>query len=75
MDVDELKDANGITAIISQRRKTGKLTFAIMRKFDENVTTFIPEELVDAYVAMAELAKKRMAELRQGGTLPYPTTR
>jgi hypothetical protein len=72
VDVDTLKGADGVVAVISQRRKSGELTFAIFRVFDDNRTSFIPESLMASYMAMLDLVKQRLVELKASGNLPFP---
>lgn len=73
VDVDTLKGADGIVAVISQRRKSGELTFGIFRVFDDNRTTFIPESKMTSYMAMISLVQQRLIELRASGKLPFET--
>lgn len=73
-DIDVLRSADGITAIISQRRSSGKLTFSIFKEFERDgvmeKTTFVTEDLIDSYLAMVEMVKERIAQLRELATLP-----
>ncbi len=73
-DIDVLRSADGITAIISQRRSSGVLTFSIFKEFERDgvieKTAFITEQLVDSYLAMAEMVKERITKLREMATLP-----
>lgn len=75
-ELDVLRSADGLKAIISQRKSTGVITCAIVKEFQrdgETVTTgFIPESLMDDYITMAQLAKKRIEELRRTGAVPAP---
>lgn len=71
-DVAELHGADGIVAVISQRRKSGELTFGIFRRFGENRTTFIPEAMAEEFLKMYQSVLKRMVELKASGKLPFP---
>ena len=76
VDIDKLRNADNIVAVISQRSSNGKLTFGIFREFprDGSIgrTGFIPEELGDSYLRIVSDAIRRCAELKAGGKLPYP---
>ncbi len=81
VDVDRLKNAYGMVAVISQRLNNGMLTFANFREFERDGemarTNFIPEDLGDVYLDFSRVVIARMRELRAGGTLPValrPTT-
>lgn len=71
VDVDELRDVNGIVAIISLRKATGGLTFAVFKEFERNGrkerTSFVGEHLLEPYLRMVENVKSRVAELREAG--------
>jgi hypothetical protein len=74
--VDRLRNANGLVAVISQRRKDGELTFAIHREWvnDGKLTrgAFVPESMVDSYLDLVTIAKARMQQLHDSGSLPFP---
>lgn len=74
-DIDTLRNSDGLTAVISQRRKSGELTFGIFRQWDNagtsERTSFVPERMGAAYLDMVGMAIKRMAELRKAGNLPF----
>lgn len=76
VDVDRLVNSDGITAVISQRRKTGVLTFAMFREYDSDDgrsrTSFVPQALGESYMQLLVLTIERMAALRVGGELPFP---
>jgi hypothetical protein len=80
VDVARLENSDGIVAVISQRRKTGVLTFTIFREFSSAVadetgtgrTGFMTESLFESFLAMANLTKQRMVSLRSEGKLPFP---
>lgn len=74
--MDRLRNAVNIVAVISQRPRSGVLTFAIFREFERDGRTerssFVPEDLIGAYQEMVTLTQERMKELRLSGALPYP---
>jgi len=74
VDVDRLRNAYGMVAVISQRLTNGMLTFAIFREFERDGgsarTNFIPEDLADVYLDFAKVVVNRMRELRAAGDLP-----
>ncbi len=76
-DVDTLTNSHGMVSIISQRSKTGELTFGIFRVWtdplggSQNRTSFIPESLTEAFVMLTTLTINRMKELRDQGNLPF----
>jgi hypothetical protein len=78
VDVDRIVNSDGIVAVISQRRKTGVLTFTMFREYTDSFdgelkrTGFVPENLFQAYLDTAMLAKKRMEQMRAAGKLPFP---
>ncbi len=67
-DLDRLKSADGIVAIISRRRSTGVLTFGIFKEFERDGvmerTSFISENLAPSWLEMAEMVVKRIAEIK-----------
>ncbi len=69
-DIDTLRSADGIIAIISQRRATGVLTFGIFKEFDRDGqterTAFVPENLAISYQEMVEKVIERIAEIKRG---------
>lgn len=79
-DVDTLTNSHGMVSIISQRSKSGELTFGIFRVWtdplggSQNRTSFIPESLTEAFIDLAGLTITRMRELREGGNLPFGPT-
>jgi hypothetical protein len=84
VDIETLRNSDGITGIISQRRRGGELTCGIFRIIENDgeltKTTFVPERLMDRFREMVEMLQKRCAELRAGiglptelgGKLPFP---
>jgi heme exporter protein D len=72
VDLDTLKSADGIIGIISQRRSTGVLTFAVFKEFERDgileKSSFVPENMGASYLAMVHLVLDRIAELKT--TLP-----
>jgi hypothetical protein len=67
-DIDTLRNADGIIAIISRRRATGAYTVAVMKEFERDGmherTQFISENLFDSYQDMVQRAIERVRELR-----------
>lgn len=74
VDVDELRDAHGLVAIISQRRSNGQMTIGVFKEFERDGrmerTAFIPEPLFAAYNAISKLAQERILEIRAKGEEP-----
>jgi len=74
VDIEKLRNAEGIIAIISQRRSNGTVTIAVMKEFERDghmeTTAFISETLFEAYQEMVALAVARVRELRETGSLP-----
>ena len=68
VEVDKLKNADGLVAIISKRRSNGTYTFGIFKEFDRDGgterTAFIPELLFASYRALVDLAIERVSRLR-----------
>ncbi len=77
VDVDKIRNAYQMVAVISQRPSNGLLTFSIFREFERDGridrTGFIPEDMADIYLDMAKMAVARMRELRASGDLPFAT--
>ncbi len=80
-DVERLANVDGLVAVVSQRRKTGELTFAIFREFvgedGPAKTQFVPERLGRSYLDLLKLTIEAMARMKATGTaggkpLPYP---
>jgi hypothetical protein len=72
IDLDKLRSADGIIGIISQRRSTGVLTFGVFKEFERDglveKSSFVPENMLESYLAMVQLVRERIAELK--ATLP-----
>lgn len=70
-DVDTLRSSDGVKAVISQRRANGSFTFALFREFDhEGILqqgAFFPETMIDSYIRMLDLVRKRIVEIRKSG--------
>jgi hypothetical protein len=70
-DLDCLKNADGIIAIISQRRSTGVITIAVMKEFERDGiierTQFISENLFESYQDMLQRAIDRVRAIRAQG--------
>lgn len=72
-DVDRLVSSAGICAIISQRSRDGTLTFGMFRVFkrqapngtlEEDRTSFVPEDLGNAYLEHLKMTLERIAYLQ-----------
>jgi hypothetical protein len=78
IDIDELRDAHGLVAVVSQRRSNGTITIGVFKEFDRDGrmerTAFIPEALFAAYNAISKLAQERVAEIRAKGEEPIKIT-
>lgn len=79
VDLETLRNSDGITGIISQRRRNGALTCGIFRVMDDEdgptKTTFVPEHLIPRWIEMAQMLMKRCAEIHAGTSgikLPFP---
>jgi len=81
VDIERLKNADGLVAIISQRVKSGELTFGIFREFEDHSgaarTTFVPEWLGESWLQLAQLTMETIKTIKQTGIadgkpLPYP---
>lgn len=73
IEIDVLRNAEGMKAVITQRASNNVLTFAIVREFErdgmvEN-TSYIPETLIEAFLDLVHLTKKRIAEIRASGKI------
>src|ERR1043165_4941306 len=68
-DIDTLRDAYGIIAVISRRTTNGTLTFAVFKEFERNGkvcrTGFIPELLGEQAESMVRKARNRIQEIRE----------
>jgi hypothetical protein len=73
-DLDKLKNADGLVAIISQRLTNNMITFAIFKEFERDGqiqrTSFVPEVLAKSYLDLATMAVERIAEIRKSGKAP-----
>jgi hypothetical protein len=69
VDIDTLRNADGIIAIISQRKSSGVYTIAVMKEFERDGqwerTQFISEHLFDSYTDMVQRAIERVRALRE----------
>ena len=72
IDLDELENAEGLIAIISQRRVNGVITFAIFKTFERDGkerTSFISEALRPAYLELQKIAFERIDEIKANPAL------
>lgn len=83
VDIDRLVGANGMVGIISQRRRDGIITFAIVREWRtvDTITqepqvmrgSFCPADMIADYMKMVEMIGGRIDEiLRDPEKLPFP---
>jgi hypothetical protein len=67
LDLEKLKNADGIVAIISQRLANRVITFAFFKEFERDNrferTSFIADSLRPSYLAMVKMACERMDEI------------
>lgn len=73
-ELDVLRSATGLKAIISQRVDSGLITFAIVREFPDGKTSFIPEAMIDEYADMVENVRNRIRAIRLEGLAPRART-
>ena len=70
-DIDRIKSAEGIVAVISYRRSSGVITFGIFREYERDgvveKTQFVPESFGPAYLEMVKLVIERIAQFRRNG--------
>lgn len=66
-DVDTIRDAGGIVAVISRRKSNGQLSFGLFKVFDrdgdEEKTAFMPRRHTDAIRRLLPIVERRMDEL------------
>lgn len=66
-----LRNAEKMKSVITQRMSNNVITFVIVREYERDgvmeSTGFIPETLIDAFLELVNLTKKRIAELRASG--------
>jgi hypothetical protein len=71
VDLDRLKNADGLVSIISMRRATRVITFGLFREFERDGamerTQFVPEQLSESYLKLVQLTIKRIQEIRAQG--------
>lgn len=71
VELDVLRNAEKMKSVITQRLSNNVITFVIVREYERDgvmeSTGFIPETLIDPFLALVELTKKRIAELRASG--------
>ena len=76
VDVDKLRNAEGLVAIISQRRANGTFTFGIFKEFERDGQTertgFVPAEMAESYIALVRIAVERIERIRATGKAPFP---
>src|SRR5947208_3466179 len=76
VDIDEISSADGLFAVISQRRANGAYTFAIFKSFDRGTgtverTSFIPTELGQSWLKLATIVLERIERIRAEGGGPF----
>lgn len=71
VELDVLRNAEKMKSVITQRLSNNMITFVVVREYERDgvveSTGFIPETLIDPFLALVELTKKRIAELRASG--------
>jgi len=76
VDIEQLRNADGLMAIISQRAGNGTLTFCIYKEFERDGqtarTTFIAFHLAESFKRMVELVTERMQVIIEKELAPYP---
>lgn len=79
IDIDRIRSAEGIVAIISLRKSTPRIyTFGIFREYERDGvyerTQFVPETYGAAYLDMVKIVIERIAKLRADNiTEPQPS--
>lgn len=67
-ELDKLKNADGLVAIISRRISNGTITFAIKKEFERDgaieQTSFISEHMMASYLDLVKRVEKRIPELK-----------
>ena len=67
-ELDVLRSASGVKAVISQRTSNGVITFTIVKEFKRHGvadwTSFFAEDELDDFEEMLGLVKARLTELR-----------
>lgn len=75
IDLDKLKNADGITGIISQRISNRAITFALFKEFERDRrverTSFIAASLRDSYLSMVGLVMTRIEDIARDGRLMH----
>lgn len=68
IDLDIIRNADDLMAIISQRRSSGVITFAIFKEFDRDRrrerTSFVAQSLAESYRDILDITIRRMAEIQ-----------
>jgi hypothetical protein len=68
VDLDVLKNADDLMAIISQRQSNGVITFAIFKEFDRDGrrerTTFVAESLAESYKDLLDITITRIKKIK-----------
>lgn len=70
-DIDRLVSAEGLVSIISLRRSTGVITFAIFKEYERDgameKSNFVPETMIKAYRQIVDLTADRIKQIRAEG--------
>lgn len=68
VDLESLKNAESLVAIISYHRSRGTLTFGVFKEYNRSgqkgKTAFIPEELADSYLDLTKIAVDRVRAIK-----------
>lgn len=66
-DVEEIKDPDGVIAVISRRRSTGACSVALFKSFErdgvQEKTNFLGAKYFPAVRRVLDIAEKRLVEL------------
>jgi hypothetical protein len=74
-DVDEIKDVDGVVAVITRATSNGSLAVGFFKEFDPGDgelqrTAFCREKQLEAIERLIPLVRARMAELRASAEIP-----
>jgi hypothetical protein len=75
-DIDEIRDVDGVVAVITRNRMNGKTAVGIFKVFDRDgdgmveKTAFMNPKQLDAVIRLIPIIKKRIAEIEAGDAKP-----
>lgn len=68
LDLEVLRNADSLIAIISQRRANGVITFALFKEFERDLrrdrTSFVAAEMGESFRGLLEITLKRIAAIK-----------